>query len=115
MKIGTPPELAGASAQTGLAAKQARSPAAAAEDAAKGANAASTASSTAATPSAAVTVSSLAAQALGANGRTSADFDANKVKAVRSAIEKGTFKVNAEAIADKMLSNAEEMISRVRG
>lgn len=41
-----------------------------------------------------------------------ADVDQKKVDSVRSAIEKKTFKVNAEAIADKMLANAEEMLKR---
>ena len=40
---------------------------------------------------------------------------ASKVKAVRAAIEKGTFSVDAEAIADKMLSNAQEILARSRG
>ena len=43
------------------------------------------------------------------------DFDAGKVKAVRAAIEKGEFSVDAEAIADKMLSNAQEILTRSRG
>ena len=106
MKIGQQPELPGALAQTGLA-KQAKSPASAAEGAAKGAQAASAAG----VP---VTVST-AARALEQTGRATGDFDANKVKAVRAAIEKGTFSVNAEAVADKMLSNAQEILSRSRG
>ena len=106
MKIGQKPELPGALAQTGLA-KQAKSPASAAEGAAKGAQA----ESAAGVP---VTVST-AARALEQTGRATGDFDANKVKAVRAAIEKGTFSVNAEAVADKMLSNAQEILSRSRG
>ena len=106
MKIGQKPELPGALAQTGLA-KQAKSPASAAEGATKGALAASTGG----VP---VTVST-AARALEQTARTTGDFDANKVKAVRAAIEKGTFSVNAEAVADKMLSNAQEILSRSRG
>ena len=106
MKIGQQPELPGALAQTGLA-KQAKSPASAAEGAAKSAQAASTAG----VP---VTVST-AARALDQSPRTTGDFDAGKVKAVRAAIEKGTFSVNAEAIADKLLSNAQEILSRSRG
>lgn len=54
---------------------------------------------------------SSAAKALDPSLRSSADFDANKVKAVRAAIEKGTFKVDADAIADKLLSNAQEIIA----
>ncbi|MBD9394823.1 flagellar biosynthesis anti-sigma factor FlgM [Acidovorax sp. ACV01] len=106
MKIGQKPELPGTLAQTGLA-KQAKSPASAAEGAAKDAAAVSTAG----VP---VTVST-AARALDQTTRSTGDFDASKVKAVRSAIEKGTFSVDAEAIADKMLSNAQEILARSRG
>ena len=106
MKIGQKPELPGALAQTGLA-KQAKSPASAAEGAAKDAAAVSTAG----VP---VTVS-IAAQSLNPASRVAGDFDAGKVKAVRAAIEKGTFSVDAEAIADKMLSNAQEILARSRG
>ena len=38
------------------------------------------------------------------------DFDAGKVKAVRAAIENGTFKVDAEVVADKMLANSQEFL-----
>lgn len=106
MKIGQKPELPAALAQTGLA-KPAKSPAGPAEGAVKDAAAASTAG----VP---VTVSS-AARALDQTARTTGDFDAGKVKAVRTAIEKGTFSVDAEAIADKMLSNAQEILARSRG
>jgi negative regulator of flagellin synthesis FlgM len=105
MKIGQKPELPGALAQTGLA-KQAKSPAAA-EEAAKGADSALAAG----VP---VTVS-MTARTLAQSGRATADFDAGRVKAVKAAIEKGTFTVDAEAIADKMLSNAQEIFARSRG
>ena len=108
MKIGQKPELPGALVQTGLA-KQAKSPAAsAAEGAAKDAAAVSTAG----VP---VTVSTAARGALDPTARPNADFNAGKVKAVREAIENGTFSVDAEAVADKMLSNAQEILSRSRG
>lgn len=106
MKIGQKPELPGALPPTGPA-KQAKSPAGAAEGAAKDALAASAAG----VP---VTVSA-SVRGLDAAARGAADFDAGKVKAVRTAIEKGTFSVDAEAIADKMLSNAQEILSRSRG
>lgn len=48
-------------------------------------------------------------------GRQSADFDATKVKAVKAAIENGTFRVDAEAVADKLLANAFETLSRSQG
>lgn len=41
----------------------------------------------------------------------SADFDEKKVAELRAAIANGTFKVDAEAIADKLLANASEMLS----
>jgi negative regulator of flagellin synthesis FlgM len=41
-----------------------------------------------------------------------AEVDAEKVSAVRSAIQQGTYVVNPEAIADKLLSNAQEMLRR---
>ena len=105
MKIGQKPELPGALAQTGLS-KQAKAPAAA-EEAVKGANSASAAG----VP---VTVS-MSARTLAQTSRAVGDFDAGRVKAVKAAIDQGTFTVNAEAIADKMLSNAQEIFSRSRG
>lgn len=60
----------------------------------------------------AVTVSTLA-RSLGATSRSEpADVDMEKVNAVRAAIQKGTFVVNPEAIADKLLGNAQEMLNR---
>ncbi len=38
-------------------------------------------------------------------------FNAEKVQAMREAIQNGSFSVNAEVIADKMLANAREMLS----
>lgn len=40
-------------------------------------------------------------------------FNAEKVQAMRAAIENGSFSVNAEAIADKLLSNARDMLGVV--
>lgn len=87
--------------------------------AAKGGPSASTVAKTSATKSAqsagvAVTVSTLA-RALEASNRGEApDVDTAKVNAVRTAIADGTYVVNAEAIADKLLSNAQEMLTRSR-
>lgn len=41
-------------------------------------------------------------------------IDEAKVAAVRAAIANGTFTVDAGAIADKLLSNAQEVLSRMR-
>ncbi len=38
-------------------------------------------------------------------------FDAAKVDSMKAAIANGTFKVNAEAIADKLISNARELLT----
>jgi negative regulator of flagellin synthesis FlgM len=48
-------------------------------------------------------------QLRGANEAT--DIDMDKVRAVREAIENGTYVVNAEAIADKLLAGAEEFLA----
>jgi negative regulator of flagellin synthesis FlgM len=39
-------------------------------------------------------------------------FDAQKVERIASAIRDGRFTVNAEAIADKLIVNAEELLGR---
>ena len=61
-----------------------------------------------------VTLSPTASQAL-AGGGSSDVFNAEKVEAMKQAIADGSFKVNAEAIADKMLANAAEMLSANSG
>ena len=63
----------------------------------------------------AVTMSNLA-RSLEKTGRgESADIDTQKVATIRAAIQKGTYVVNPEAIADKLLSNAQEMLKRTPG
>ena len=39
-------------------------------------------------------------------------FDAGKVARVSQSIKDGTYKVNPEAIADKLIANAQELLSR---
>lgn len=39
-------------------------------------------------------------------------FDADKVKRVRDAIADGTYKINPEAIADKLIANAQELLGK---
>lgn len=60
----------------------------------------------------AVTVSTLARALEKPDRSDTADVDVQKVAAVKAAIKDGTFVVNAEAIADKLLSNAQEMLNR---
>ncbi len=79
-------------------------------------SAVATAQSSATSASVAVTVSTQArsldrvAVAQDSDG----DVDTAKVEAVRSAIEQGTYLVNPEAIADKLLANAQEMFNRTQ-
>jgi negative regulator of flagellin synthesis FlgM len=42
----------------------------------------------------------------------SAEFDAKKVEEVRAAIAEGRFKVNADALADRLLSSVAELLAR---
>jgi negative regulator of flagellin synthesis FlgM len=45
---------------------------------------------------------------------SSSTFDARKVSEVRSAIANGTYRVDPEAIADKLLSNAQQVLRKAR-
>lgn len=68
-------------------------------------------------PSATVTLSSTATNLLsGTDGTTGSDptFDAEKVAQMQMAISTGTYRVNAEAIADRLIANAQELLSRVQ-
>ena len=57
---------------------------------------------------------SSSARALDSQNRTNTDFDADRVKAMREAISNGSFRINADAITDKLLSNAEEFLVHAR-
>lgn len=61
-------------------------------------------------PSAQVALSSAATQIKGAAADPS--FDTAKVERIAQAIRDGQFKVNAEAIADKLIVNAQELLGR---
>ncbi|MFM8898983.1 MAG: flagellar biosynthesis anti-sigma factor FlgM [Burkholderiales bacterium] len=65
--------------------------------------------------SAQVALSSAAASLLQSTVGTTAanaDFNAEKVAQVSAAIEAGTFKPNPEAIADKLIANAQELLNK---
>ena len=62
-------------------------------------------------PSAKVELSTTVSQ-LTASGSEGV-FDAEKVKRISDAIRDGKFEVNAEAIADKLISNARELLGSV--
>jgi negative regulator of flagellin synthesis FlgM len=46
------------------------------------------------------------------NSSTDTTFDAKKVERIAQAIRDGKFKVNPEAIADKLIVNAQELLGR---
>ncbi len=48
------------------------------------------------------------------SGGASAEFDAEKVARISKTIADGTFKVNSEVIADKLISNAQELLTKVK-
>lgn len=45
---------------------------------------------------------------------SSPEFDAAKVDRISKAIDNGTFKINPEAIADKLIANAHEALAKVQ-
>ena len=69
----------------------------------------------AATPAAAGSSATVAispeASALAAKG-AEGSFDAEKVDRISQSIADGSFKVNPEAIADKLIANAQELLAR---
>lgn len=87
--------------------KAATPPSAAVDAAAKPA-----AGAAAGAPQPGVTVTLSAAAGAGAAGGEV--FNAEKVEAMKQAIASGTFQVNPEAIADKLLANAAEMLNAGR-
>ncbi len=107
MKIGQPSDLPSSVASTVSGAAQK-----AAQNSSAAANANTNANQSTRSAGVAVTVST-AARALEKPERNeTADVDTAKVEAVRAAIQDGSYSVNAEAIADKLLSNAQEMLDR---
>jgi negative regulator of flagellin synthesis FlgM len=104
MKIGNPADAAALAPLT--------QGTAAATDTAKSARPAATPAAGAADPSAKVALSTTV-ESLRA-GSASADFDAEKVAKMQQAIANGTFQVNAEVIADKLIANAQEVLGRVQ-
>jgi negative regulator of flagellin synthesis FlgM len=64
---------------------------------------------TAAPGSTSVKLSATASSLLSASN---ADFDADKVERMRQAIADGSFSVNPEVIADKLIANAQELLGK---
>ena len=105
MKItGQPPEKqVGASPPPAAAAKASQSAAATAQSGATSAGVAVT-----------VSTQALALDRVAATQGSDSEVDTAKVEAVRTAIEQGTYLVSPEAIADKLLANAQEMFNRTQ-
>jgi negative regulator of flagellin synthesis FlgM len=59
-----------------------------------------------------VDISTAAASLLQGVGGSSAEFDAEKVARISQAIADGSFKVDHAAIADKLISNAQELLTK---
>jgi negative regulator of flagellin synthesis FlgM len=74
--------------------------------------AAESAKSSGASVGVSVSVSTLARSLEKPAVNSSADIDTAKVNAVKTAIKNGTYKVNPEAIADKLLSTTQDMLPR---
>ena len=64
--------------------------------------------------SAKVEISGTAASLLAGVKGAPAEFDAGKVTRISQAIADGSFEVNAEAIADKLIANAQEVLGNVK-
>ncbi len=114
MKIGQPSDNSIQVHSSAAAAAQKATPA---PSASAGASSSATAAASQGNRSAgvAVTVSTLA-RGLEKTGRgETADIDSQKVATVKAAIQDGSYVVNPEAIADKLLSNAQEMLNRTTG
>src|SRR5689334_15059045 len=105
MKIGHP-------ADKPLPAPAVGTPAASADAAAKAAPGHATGAANV-DASATVALSSAASTLLTAGAAS--EFDADKVARIGAAIADGSFKINPEAIADKLIANAQELLSKVRG
>ena len=54
----------------------------------------------------------LSPAATGLLSSSDGDFDAQKVANVKAAIDNGTYKVNPDVIADKLIGNAREVLKR---
>lgn len=61
--------------------------------------------------SAKVTLSTVASGMMSVEG----EFDAEKVSSVKQSIDSGTYRVNPEVIADKLISNAKDLLQGKQG
>lgn len=104
MKIGNPADKRNVVAPENSAASSTKASAEAAKQAGV--------AGTSADPSAKVELSSAASSLMSTPG--AADFDSAKVERISQAIDDGSYKVNAEVIADKLIANAQELLGKVQ-
>ena len=57
----------------------------------------------------------LSTAATGLMSQNDGDFDADKVSSVKQAIDNGTYKINPQVIADKLISNAKDLLQGKQG
>ncbi|MDN3919818.1 flagellar biosynthesis anti-sigma factor FlgM [Roseateles violae] len=107
MKIGNSPEAAASPVGADKAAAGTRSQQPAAAATVAGAKKAPEASTQ-------LNLSSTASSLLSGVGADEGSFDAEKVQRISQAIAEGKFSVNADAIADKLIANAQELLARTQ-
>ena len=112
MKIGQPADKPVAPTASPLTAPGAPDVKATATATAAAAAAAAAPARAAEETSAQLKLSSAAATLLSAG--SGAEFDAAKVARISNAIDKGEFKINPEAIADKLIANAQELLTQAK-
>ena len=110
MKIGNP---SGPAPTAAPAAEQTQATAGVARPA--GEQRAAAAAATAGDAGAKVELSSTATTMLAGSSAASADFDAEKVARISQSIADGSFKIDAGAIADKLIANALEVLRNGTG
>jgi negative regulator of flagellin synthesis FlgM len=103
----------GHSADKPLPAPAAGTPAAPAEAAAKATADVRATGAANVDASATVALSSTASTLLSSGA--AGEFDTDKVARVAGQIADGSFKINPEAIADKLIANAQELLTKVKG
>ena len=107
MKIGNPAEKPLPVAPTGTPAV--------ASEAARAAAGAVLAGVDASAPDASATVALSSTASTLLLGGSSAEFDAEKVARISQSIADGSFKINPQVIADKLIANAQELLGKAKG